>query len=408
LADEEPPTSEPGAGSVASVFFAALRLGCSSFGGPIAHLAYFERCYVERRRWLTREDYAGIVALCQLLPGPTSSQVGLLVGWHRAGWRGGLASWIGFTLPSALLMFGFALFEAHSRAPMYAAVLHGLQLVALAVVAHAVWSMAGKLCPDWRRRAIAIVVAIVLALAGNALLQFCAILGSGIAGWLLCRTLRLPTPRPVTAIDARTAGGALALFFACLALLPILAAQVARSPVALAEVFYRSGALVFGGGHVVLPLLRDGLVGAGWMSDTTFLNGYGAAQALPGPLFTIAAYLGAVSAPGGPSAALWACAAVLSIFLPGLLLAVAGVWLWRIFALKLPGSGAVLAGINAGVVGLLAAMLYEPLGVTAIHSPTDLLIAGTGFALLARRLVAPLWVVLGCVGSALLSGWYAA
>jgi len=408
LADERASAGEPRAGSVAAVFFAALRLGCSSFGGPIAHLAYFERDYVERRRWLTREDYAGIVALCQLLPGPTSSQVGLLVGWRRAGWRGGLAAWTGFTLPSAVLMFGFALFEAQSRGPLCASALHGLQLVALAVVAHAVWSMAGKLCPDWRRRAIAIVVAVVLALAGNALLQFFAILGAGIAGWLLCRTLRLPSPRPVAPIDARTAGGAFALFFALLALLPILSAQVSRSPVALAEVFYRSGALVFGGGHVVLPLLRDGLVGAGWISDTTFLNGYGAAQALPGPLFTIAAYLGAVSAPAGSTAAWWACAAVLSIFLPGLLLAVAGCWLWRIFALRLPASGAVLAGVNAGVVGLLAAMLYRPLGVTSLHAPADLVIAGAGFVLLARWQVAPLWVVLGCVGSAVLTGWVAA
>ncbi len=408
MADERPPVVARGAVSAVSVFVAALRLGCFSFGGPIAHLAYFERDYVERRQWLTREDYAGIVALCQLLPGPTSSQVGLLIGWQRAGWRGGLAAWIGFTLPSALLMFGFALLAAQPQGAIYASALHGLQLVALAVVAYAVWTMAAKLCPDSQRRSIAVVVAIVLAVAGNGLLQFVAIACSGIAGWLLCRTLRLPPPPAVTPIDARTAGGAFVLFFMLLALLPIVSTQLARTPIALAEVFYRSGAVVFGGGHVVLPLLRDGLVGGGWISDTSFLNGYGAAQALPGPLFTIATYLGAVSAPVGSSAALWAIAALLSLFLPGLLLAVAGLWLWRIVALRMPGAGAVLAGINAGVVGLLAAMLYQPLGVTALHAPVDFLIAGAGFLLLARWQVAPLWVLIGCVSSSVLLRLFAA
>ncbi len=390
-------------GLVTSVFFAALRLGCTSFGGPIAHLAYFERFYVERWRWLTREDYAGIVALCQLLPGPTSSQVGLLIGWHRAGWRGGLAAWIGFTLPSALLMFGFAGFVGSARGPIYASAMHGLQLVALAVVAHAVWTMTRKLCPDGRRRSIALAVAVVLAFAGNALLQFLAIALSGLAGWVLCRKLRLPVPCLVTQIDAKTAGGACAVFFGLLALLPILSAQLSHTPAALAEVFYRTGALVFGGGHVVLPLLRDGLVSGGWMSDAAFLNGYGAAQAVPGPVFTIAAYLGAVSTPMGSSAVAWALTAVLSIFLPGLLLAVAGLWLWRIFAQNMPGSGAVLAGINAGVVGLLAAMLYQPLGLTSIHSPADFLIAGAAFLLLVRWQIAPLWVVIGCVGTAMIA-----
>lgn len=382
---------------------ASLQLGCSAFGGPVAHLGYFQRSYVERRRWIDAEAYAGIVALCQLLPGPTSSQVGFLVGWHRAGWRGALAAWVGFTLPAALLMLAFALIAPRWHGTIPDALLHGLKLAAVAVVAQAVRGMARTLCPDWRRAALAVLAA-AGTLAGSLAAQGASpqllVLGCGaLAGSFLCRGVQIPAQRSFE-IGAKTAAWALALFLVLLAALPLLALRFPQAPVALAAIFYRSGALVFGGGHVVLPLLRAALVPGGWVSDDVFLTGYGAAQALPGPLFTFAAFLGAAAAPSG-SAALWAAAALVLIFLPGLLLAVAGVVLWRHVA-HLPRAGAALAGVNAAVVGILAAALYDPVSVTAIHSGADGVIAIGGFLLLERWRVAPLIVVALCLGAAVL------
>lgn len=391
-----------GDGSAIAVLLASFWQGCSAFGGPIAHLGYFERNYVVRRRWIGTEEYAGIVALCQLLPGPTSSQVGFLVGWHRAGWRGGIAAWIGFTLPAAVLMYAFAILEASWQSPIERAVLHGLKLVAVAFVAQAVLSMSRKLCPDLRRAMIAMVVALCLLMMPNSAMQLLALAASAAAGLILCRGAGLaPLQRSVT-IGATTAAAACVAFVALLLLLPIVSARWPHSPFALADIFYRSGACVFGGGHVVLPLLRDALVPRGWISDAVFLNGYGAAQALPGPLFSVAAYLGAVSAPPGSVAAVWAAIALISLFLPGLLLAVAGFWLWR-HATTLHGIGPALAGMNAGVVGVLAAAFCNPVWTTSVLTPVDALIGLGGLLLLTRTRMVPLMVVVTCVCASV--GW---
>lgn len=340
------------------VLLASLQLGCRSFGGPIAHLGYFERSYVRRRRWITAEEYAGIVALCQLLPGPTSSQVSFLVGLHRAGWRGALAAWVGFTLPSVILMYAYYVFAPRLAGPAMDVVLHGLKWVTVAVVARAVWSMARTLCPDVPRAAIAMLAAVVLSFAQGVLPQVSVLSMSAMAGYLFCKNIQVTESIRSPQIDTRVAWLTITLGIALLLVLRILALQMPHSLIALADIFYRTGALVFGGGHVVLPLLHDALVPAGWISDNDFLSGYGAAQALPGPMFSVAAYLGAQSAPSG-TALLGASIAVLCIFLPGLLLAVAGRAVWNHGA-RAPRVRAALAGVNAGAVGILAAALYNP------------------------------------------------
>lgn len=345
------------------MLLASLRLGCRSFGGPIAHLGYFERDYVQRRRWVLPAQYAEIVALCQMLPGPTSSQVGFLIGLHRAGWRGGLAAWAGFTLPSVILMYAYFAFAPRLAGPAMNGVLHGLQWLTVLVVARAVWSMARTLCPDAPRAAIAASAAAMSIFAHGAFLQAAVLIMSAAAGGLFCRDVR----------SAESAGSpqvvpgawiALALGLALLIALRILALRMPHSSLALADIFYRTGALVFGGGHVVLPLLHDALVPAGWISNPDFLGGYGAAQILPGPLFSVAAYLGAKSAPSGLPV-LDAGIAVLFIFLPGMLLAMAGRTLW-IHGARHPRVRAALAGVNAGAVGILAAALYNPVLTGAI------------------------------------------
>jgi chromate transporter len=385
--------------SALPVLLASLRLGCSSFGGPVAHLGYFQRSYVERRGWIDGQTFAGIVALCQLLPGPTSSQVGFLVGWHRAGWLGALAAWLGFTLPAAILMYAFALVAPRWHGPITDAVLHGLKMAAVAVVAQAVWSMARSLCPDLRRALLALAAAAGMWLGHGIWAQFFVLALGALAGLFLCRGMQFPAQRSFE-IGARTAGWALTAFLVLLVATSLLAARFPHGLGALAAIFYRSGAFVFGGGHVVLPLLRAALVPGGWVSDDVFLTGYGAAQAMPGPLFTFAAYLGAAAAPSG-SVGLWAAAAVICIFLPGLLLAVGGLVLWR-YAARLPRAGAALAGVNAAVVGILGAALYDPVWVTAIRGGADVATAIAGFLLLERARVAPLVVVALCLCAALL------
>jgi chromate transporter len=381
--------------SSARVFATSLRLGLTSFGGPIAHLGYFERTYVRELGWLTPEEYAGIVALCQLLPGPTSSQVGFLIGHRRAGWLGALAAWGGFTLPSALLMYAFAVLAPHMQGPLTRAVLHGLMLTAVVIVAQAVWSMARHLCPDRRRAAIGLLAAVVLLFHNSGAMQFTAMLMGALGGWLLCRNVVLPAVALPVAVNSRVAWAALAVFCGLLLALPALQAVAPRAPIALCNIFYRAGALVFGGGHVVLPLLREALVPGGWVSDDTFLAGYGLAQAMPGPLFTFAAYLGAVSAPAH-AAALYATLALLSIFLPGLLLAIAGLSLWGRLA-HLNGSQAILAGVNASVVGILGAALYNPVWINGVRNGVEASVAIAGFVLLERWRVPPVAIVLLCV-----------
>ncbi|MGC1524170.1 MAG: chromate efflux transporter [Steroidobacteraceae bacterium] len=360
------PAPESAQGSAWQVLLAALQLGCRSFGGPIAHLGYFQRSYVQRRRWLDAGEFAEIVALCQVLPGPTSSQVGFLIGWHRAGWRGALAAWVGFTLPSLLLMYAYFVFAPKLAGPAMTLVLQGLKWLTLAVVARAVWSMARTLCPDIPRASMALLAALALSVVHSEWLQVgVLILGAGAGIWF-CKDLPVAVSHRTPPVGAHTAWLLIGLGVALLLGLRILALEMPHGLIALADVFYRAGALVFGGGHVVLPLLHDALVPAGWMSNYDFLSGYGAAQVLPGPLFSVAAYFGAKSAPGG-AALLGACIATLCLFLPGLLLAIAGRAVWNQGA-RLPRVRAALKGVNAAAVGILAAALYNPVLTGALST----------------------------------------
>jgi len=396
--DAEPPPR----GRALEVFAVALGLGLTSFGGPIAHLGYFERAYVQRRRWLSADDYAGLVALCQMVPGPASSQVSFLIGLRRASWPGAFAAWLGFTLPSAVLMFTFAWLAPHHTGPLTQAVLHGLKLVAVAVVAQAVWSMAGKLCPDRQRAALGLMAATVLLLFGGPLMQLVALAAGAVGGMLFCRRVQGQSAPPKLPVSRRAGLLFMALFLALLAGLPLAAQAEPRSMLAMVAVFYKTGALVFGGGHVVLPLLRDALVPSGWISDNPFLSGYGAAQAVPGPLFTFAAYLGATIAPHGSGigmAGLWSLAALVFIFLPGMLVASAGLPLWNWIGHHPTARGA-LAGVNAAVVGVLGAALYNPIWTSAILGARDLVVALIAFLLLERWRTPPIFIVVFCIAAA--------
>jgi chromate transporter len=387
----------PADGDAAEVLRVALRLGLTSFGGPIAHLGYFERVYVRECAWLSGEQYAALVGLCQILPGPTSSQVGFLIGLHRAGWRGALAAWVGFTLPSALLLYACARLSAHAQGPLASATVHGLKLVAVAVVAQAVWSMARRLCTDRGTWLIALGAALLLFAGAGSGAQLAVLAAGFAAGRLWCHPASIPPGSAAELVRPRTAWLALA---ACTLLLglSLLSWRSAPSDFALAQVFYRAGALVFGGGHVVLPLLRAALVPAGWLSDDAFLSGYGLAQAVPGPLFTVAAYLGAVAVPGAPTAG--ALIALLAIFLPGLLLAVAGSSVWALLARHRP-LRAGITGVNAAVVGILAAALYNPVWVSAVRDGADVAIAAGALLLLQTQRVPPLAVVVSCAAASI-------
>jgi chromate transporter len=367
-----------------------LRLGLTSFGGPIAHLGYFRAEFVERRRWLSDRAFADLVALCQFLPGPASSQVGFGIGLLRGGLLGGIAAWGAFTLPSAVLMLLFAYSVGDATvSPVGAGLLHGLKLVAVAIVAQAVLGMARTLCPD-RTRASLAVLAIVLALVAPGVFgQIGAIVLGGATGLLLCRDEILLAPDSLAVPITRRIGIAcLGVFFALLA---VSFAPARDSALALFDAFYRSGALVFGGGHVVLPLLHDAVVKPGWVSESRFLAGYGAAQALPGPLFTFSAYLGAEAAvpPGGITGAV---IALLSISLPGLLALVGTMPFWHALRGE-PKAQAIMRGINAAVVGLLSAAFYNPVWVSAVQNSADFAVAVAGFVLLVVWRVPPLLVV---------------
>jgi chromate transporter len=383
---------------VLEVFAVALGLGLTSFGGPIAHLGYFERTYVRQRRWLSSDEYAGLVALAQMLPGPASSQVGFLVGLKRAGYPGAIAAWVGFTLPSAIIMFAFAILAPQLHGVVATGVVHGLALVAVAVVAQAVWNMAPKLCPDRTRAALALAAAVVVLTVGGPLTQIAVLIAAALAGAVLCRNIDAAPSPPAMRVSARVGIAALSAFFALLVLFAIVGSD--HTLVALAALCYRTGALVFGGGHVVLPLLRDALVPRGWMSDDTFLAGYGMAQAVPGPLFTLSAYLGAIVAPHS-AAPLWATVALICMFLPGLLIALAGIPVWTWLGRR-PAARGALAGVNAAVVGVLGAALYDPIWRSAVVNGRDLAIALTGFLLLERWRVPPIVVVVLTVAAAVL------
>lgn len=381
--------------SALAVFRIFLRLGLTSFGGPIAHIGYFRQEFVQRRQWLSESAFADLVGLSQFLPGPASSQVGFALGLSRAGLAGGLAAWTGFTLPSAILLLALAHFAERLTGPAGAAAIHGLKIVAVAVVAQAVWGMARTLTPDLRRAAIAVMAAIIIFLNSGASGQIIAIAAGALAGTIFCRDARMPPKTQMVCPVSNALGlGALAAFFSLLFGLPFLAARLHSRALAVFEAFYRSGALVFGGGHVVLPLLRDAVVAPGWISTNAFLAGYGAAQAVPGPLFTVAAYLGSVmnSPPNGIAGGL---IALIAIFLPGLLILTGALPFWDRFRAKV-GAQAVMRGVNAAVVGILAAALYDPLWKTSIGGWTDAALAFAGLLLLTLGKV-PAWLVVAIV-----------
>jgi chromate transporter len=385
--------SDPG--SPLEVFLIFLKLGLTSFGGPVAHLGYFRREFVVRRAWLDDRAYADLVALCQFLPGPASSQTGFALGLMRAGYLGGLAAWVGFTLPSALAMTLFAYGESALKGPVGDGLLHGLKLVAVAIVAQAVMGMAQALCPDRPRATIAGLSLILTALAPAAWTQIAVILLGAFAGVLVCRE---PGDVVAEAAEARVSRRMGIVFAALyLALLALSFAPTGANAAALAAAFYRSGALVFGGGHVVLPLLHAALVDPGRVSDSAFLAGYGAAQAVPGPLFTFAAYLGAVAniSPGGVVGAALGLAA---IFAPGLLLLMAALVFWQDLRAR-SNARAAMAGVNAAVVGLLASALYDPVWTSAVRGRSDFAVAAAAFVALIVWRAPPLLVVVSTVAA---------
>ena len=384
---QQPERAEQGSAlEVLSVF---LKLGVTCFGGPIAHIGYFRDEFVTRRRWLDEQAYADLVALCQFLPGPASSQVGFSIGLMRAGYLGALAAWTGFTLPSAILLVAFAYGVASLNGPLGAGLLHGLKLVAVAIVAQAVLGMARSLCPDRERASIATVALVIMLLSSGSLSQVGTIVLGAIAGLILCRGATEAAADSVTIpISHITAGICLGVFFLLLALAFV---PTHIGAVGLFDAFYRSGALVFGGGHVVLPLLRDAVVAPGWVSANAFLAGYGAAQAVPGPLFTFSAYLGAV-AQAGPGGIAGAAIAVVAIFLPGVMVLMGTLPFWHALRRR-PHAQAAMLGTNAAVVGLLGAALYNPVWTSAVNTPVDFAIAATGFVLLQVWRASPIVVV---------------
>lgn len=402
---------------LAHIFGIALRLGLTSFGGPIAHLGYFHEEYVKRRRWLDETSFAQLVALCQFLPGPASSQLGIAIGFLRGGYVGGILSWLGFTLPSAV---GLALFATllHGYDVSGTGWLRGLLIVAVPVVAHAVWGMATRLTPDRLRQSIALVAALAALLVPTPAVHVALIALSGLFGWLfLSRSdskdgvkgastgvLGHSSADPSTHLETasspnrrRVAWLAWAVFLGLLIAFPVIRHVYPTLEIQLVDAFYRVGSLVFGGGHVVLPLLAAEVVGSGWLSQETFLAGYGAAQAVPGPLFTFSAYIG--TAMGG-----WAMGALalVAIFLPSYLLVIGTLPFWGALG-RQAAFRAALSGVNAAVVGILLAALYDPIWTKAIHSPADFALALLGFALLAGwRLPAWAVVVVSAAGGLLI------
>lgn len=386
-------------GNVIEVFKIFLRLGLTSFGGPVAHLAYFRAEFVERRKWLSDQAYADLVALCQFLPGPASSQVGLAIGLSRAGYAGALAAWTAFTLPSAIALILFAYGLTSNAGLIDSGWLHGLKIAAVAVVASAVLGMARALAPDKERATLAIAAAAITLFMPSALGQICAIILGGIVGTVLYRDIKIQqeVSLPLT-ISRQTGIIALSIFFILLAGLPLISALMQNHTLSLIDAFYRSGSLVFGGGHVVLPLLQSEVVPTGWMSGDAFLAGYGAAQAVPGPLFTFAAYLGAALQPS-PNGWIGAAICLLAIFLPSFLLVVGVLPFWNEVRKK-PAIQAVLKGVNAAVVGLLLAALYSPVWTSAIFEPADFALGIAAFLALFMWRVPPWLVVVLCAVTA--------
>jgi chromate transporter len=398
-------------GTWPEVFLAFLRLGLTSFGGPIAHLGYFRQDIVARRGWLDERAYVDLVALCQFLPGPTSSEVGIGIGLTRAGYAGAFAAWAGFTLPSAIPLVLFALGVERLGSALGMGWLHGLKIAAVAVVAQAVWGMAQTMAAGRTRASLAVAAAVLVLLQPTTAGQLGAIaLGAAFGLWLL------PSERDRRSAESTLAAGVgrgvallcLAAFFALLITLPIVAAAFPpESPagrmLAAVTVFYRAGSLVFGGGHVVLPLLQAGVVPPGWVTNDAFLAGYSAAQAVPGPLFTFAAYLGAVMS-AGPGGVVGAAICLAAIFLPSFLLVIGVVPFWQVLRDR-PRAQAALNGVNAAVVGLLAAALYNPVWRSAIEEPRDFALALAAFLLLTAWRTPPWLVVMLCAAGGAVLTW---
>ena len=394
----------PKGGSLREVLWVSTRLGLTSFGGPIAHLGYFYEEYVKRRKWLDEQSYADLVALCQFLPGPASSKIGIAIGIIRAGIPGGVFAWLGFTLPSALALVAFAYGVSTIGGDPSVGWLHGLKVVAVAVVALAVWGMAQMLCPDRERATVAIVTAVVASSWPTVWGQILPIIIAGLIGWRFFT----PPEKPPSAlhirapISHRVGITSWVLFFSLLIGLPFARQIEASQTLAVFDSFFRAGSLVFGGGHVVLPLLQAEVVGPGWVTNEAFVAGYGAAQAVPGPLFTFAAYLGFVMQPA-PSGWTGAALALVAIFLPAFLMTIGSLPFWDLVRTRRPYQSA-LRGINAAVVGLLLAALYHPVWTAAIHTPIDF-----GLGLLAFGVLAfwkwPPWlvVVLTALGAELIA-----
>lgn len=389
---EEPLQDSQTGSSAAEVFLVFLRLGLTSFGGPVAHLGFFREEFVARRKWLDERAYADLVALCQFLPGPASSQVGMAVGLSRAGYTGALAAWTAFTLPSAIALVLFAYGMAAVGGAAGSEWVHGLKIAAVAVVAQAVFGMMRSLAPDKERATLAVVAAIVALSVPTAWGQIAAILIGAAAGLTVLRGAATPSDHVAMplAVGRTTGLIALMLFFGLLAGLPILAAETQILALDLIDSFYRAGSLVFGGGHVVLPLLQAEVVPPGWVSNDQFLAGYGAAQAVPGPLFTFAAYLGAVI--GG-----WGVAAIclVAVFVPSFLLVIGVLPFWEELRRRTWAQSALL-GVNAAVVGLLLAALYHPVWTSGITSARDFALGMAAFLALHMWKVTPWLVVIAC------------
>ncbi len=385
------------------VFVAFLRLGLTSFGGPVAHLGYFRDAFVTRRGWLTERAYADLVGLCQFLPGPASSQVGMAIGLSRAGYAGMFAAWLGFTLPSALLMMLFALGVHATGMPVAAGALHGLRIVSVAVIAQAVWGMARTLCPDARRVTLMAIATCIALLVPAAWLQVVVIVAAGAAGPMLLPQPERGAHEPLPLHVSRRAGLLwLVLFAALIVVLPVAASALHSNTLAVVDAFFRTGALVFGGGHVVLPLLQAAVVAPGWVGDSAFLAGYGVAQAVPGPLFTFSAFLGALLR-DAPNGWLGGMIALVSIFAPSFLLVAGTAPFWERLR-RSTRMQAALAGVNAAVVGLLLAALYHPVWSDTIVSPRDFAAALVAFVALVFWRVPPWAVVIASAALGWLSG----
>ena len=387
-------------GSVAEVFKTFLKLGFTSFGGPIAHIGYFRQELIEKKQWVNEHQFSQLLAICQFLPGPASSQLGFALGLLRAGWLGALAAFLAFTLPSALLLVSFASVLPLLSNPIGTAIIHGLKLVAVAVVADAVYGMSKKLCPDIQRRMIAIVAAGALLLISAAWAQVMIIVAGAIAGTFFCRASVAAVKNNIQIVYSKKLGLILLAIFLLLLLVSVLVSEQSGF-IAIGQAFYRAGALVFGGGHVVLPLLEDAVVNTGWVSNENFLAGYGASQAIPGPMFAFSAYLGSIIPAAIIPASdqiswLGALVALVFMFLPGFLLIAAVLPMWQTIANN-PTATNAITGINAVVVGILGAALYDPIFTSSVNSIYDLAISIIALSMLIMWRISPLLTVIWCV-----------